>query len=245
MAAPRFDIGCIPALTDNYIWLLRCSETGEAAVIDPSVDGPVLNAFRNVGWEVGQILNTHWHPDHVGGNAGIKEATGCTITGPAAEADRIPGIDVQVREGDRVRVGKLEAVVWEVPGHTLGHIAYYFEDNGMLFIGDTLFAMGCGRLFEGTAEQMYGNMVRLRALPEDVVVYPAHEYTLANARFCVAQRPGDQLLKQRLAVVEEARARDMNTLPVTIGEERVTNPFLMAHDAAEFARLRAVKDSFS
>lgn len=244
MSAPPFEIGVVPALSDNYVWMLRCVETGTVAIIDPSVDQPVLTACANRGWMPSVILNTHWHPDHVGGNLGIKEAHGCAIWGPAAEADRIPGIDHRLKEGDRVSVGRLEAVVWEVPGHTLGHIAYHFEANGLLFIGDTLFAMGCGRLFEGTAEQMFGNMERLRDLPDDVFVYPAHEYTLGNARFALAQQPENVAVQRRLAEVEEARARGKITLPTTIGLERATNPFLMAHDAASFAGLRQAKDSY-
>lgn len=244
MSRPDYSLGCLPALTDNYVWLIRCEATGEAAVIDPGVDGPVLNALGNVEWTLGQILLTHWHADHTAGVAGIKAATGCTVAGPAREADKIAGLDRQLREGDQVRIGNLTAEVWEVPGHTLGHIAYYFANPGMLFIGDTLFAMGCGRLFEGTAQQMHANMVRLRALPDDVIVYPAHEYTVANARFALTQKPGDPLLQRRLQEAEELRARDRSTLPTTIGLERVTNPFLMAEDAGEFARLRAAKDSF-
>jgi hydroxyacylglutathione hydrolase len=244
MVKPKFDLGCIPALEDNYIWMLHCMATGQTAVIDPGVSGPVLNAFNNVGWPIHQVLTTHWHPDHVGGVAAIKEATDCSVAGPAAEADRIPGIDRQLREGDRISVGILEAEVWEVPGHTLGHIAYYFKDAELLFIGDTLFAMGCGRLFEGTAEQMFGNMVRLRDLPGKVEVYPAHEYTLSNARFALSQQPDDVALKHRLSEVEDMRSRGERTLPTTMAQEKATNPFLMAPDVAEFARLRSGKDSF-
>jgi hydroxyacylglutathione hydrolase len=224
--------------------MLRCGQTGTVAIIDPSVDQPVLTACARADWRPAMILNTHWHPDHVGGNLGIKQASGCAIWGPAAEAGRIPGIDHRLKEGDRVGVGNLEAVVWEVPGHTLGHIAFYFEANGLLFIGDTLFAMGCGRLFEGTAEQMFANMQRLAGLPDDVLVYAAHEYTLGNARFALAQRPDDPALQRRVAEVEEARARGEITLPTTIGLERTTNPFLLARTAPEFASLRQAKDSF-
>ena len=244
MSGPRFRIEVVPALSDNYVWLLRCEESGSTAVIDPGVDQPVLDRLHDLGWTAGQILTTHWHPDHVAGNIAIKQASGCTISGPAAEADRIPGLDQGLKEGDRVSVGQLEAMVWEVPGHTLGHIAFYFEKIGLLFIGDTLFAIGCGRLFEGTPEQMHGNMVRLRDLPDEVQVYPAHEYTLSNVRFALAERPGDARLEERLAEVERVRAGNRPTLPTSIGLERATNPFLMAPDVAEFARLRAAKDSF-
>jgi len=234
----------IPALRDNYVWVLNDSASGETAAVDPSVDQAVLDAVAARGWRIGQVLNTHWHPDHVGGNAGIKAATGCTITAPAAEASRIAGVDCDVAEGDRITVCGMKAVVWEIPAHTAGHIAFYFEQAGMIFVGDTLFAMGCGRLFEGSAEQMFSNMRRLAALPEDVKVYCGHEYTLANARWALTVEPGNQALKQRLVEVEQARAENRVTLPTTIGLERETNPFMRAQDVAHFARLRAEKDSF-
>jgi len=238
------EVVAIPALSDNYVWLIHDPASGETAAVDPSVDQPVLDAAGEQGWTIGQILSTHWHPDHVGGNRGIKAATGCAITAPAAEAKRIAGVDRGVAEGDRVTVCGLEAIVWEIPAHTAGHIAYYFEDAGMIFVGDTLFAMGCGRLFEGTAEQMFANMQRLAGLPDDVKVYCGHEYTLANARWAVTVEPGNRAIGDRLSRVEQMRAEGLVTLPTTIGEERATNPFMRAANVAQFAELRAAKDSF-
>jgi len=238
------DVVPVPALRDNYVWLLHNSDTGETAAVDPSVDQPVLDAAEARSWRIGQVLNTHWHPDHVGGNAGIKAATGCTITAPAAEVSRIAGVDRGVGEGERVTVCGLDAVVWEIPAHTAGHIAYYFEQAGMIFVGDTLFAMGCGRLFEGSAEQMFANMVRLATLADEVKVYCGHEYTLANARWAMSVDPENQALARRLAEVEQVRAEGLVSLPTTIGQERATNPFMRSADVADFARLRAGKDSY-
>src|SRR4051812_6000074 len=172
----------VPVLTDNYAWLIHNAESGETAVVDPSVADPVLEAAAARGWRLTQVLNTHWHPDHTGGNQGIQAATNCTIIAPA-EAKRVSNVDRIVGEGDRVAVAGREAVVWDIPAHTAGHIAYYFEGEGMIFVGDTMFAMGCGRLFEGTAQQMYRSLRRIAALPEQVRIYCGHEYTLANARF--------------------------------------------------------------
>jgi hydroxyacylglutathione hydrolase len=238
------EIVAVPALADNYVWLIHDPVSGETAAVDPSVDQAVLDAAGERGWAIGQVLNTHWHPDHVGGNRGIKTATSCTITAPAAEAKRIAGVDRGVAEGDRVTVCGLEAVVWEIPAHTAGHIAYYFENAGMIFVGDTLFAMGCGRLFEGTPEQMFANMQRLAALPDGVKVYCGHEYTLANARWAVTVEPGNPAIAERLSKAEQLRAEGLVTLPTTIGEERATNPFMRAANVAQFADLRAAKDSF-
>ena len=217
--------------------------SGETVVIDPAVADPVLAAAAERGWTIGQIWNTHWHGDHVGGNAAIKAATGCTITGPAAEAAKIGTLDRTVGEGDRVQIGTHVATVMEVPAHTAGHIAYHLADDAIVFVGDTLFAMGCGRLFEGTAAQMFANMARLSALPEDTAVYCAHEYTLSNGRFALGVEPDNMALAVRMAEVEAARARGEATVPTTIGLERATNIFMRARDVEELAQRRAAKDA--
>src|SRR5437764_3048317 len=237
------EIVAVPVLTDNYAWLIHNAESGETAVVDPSVADPVLEAAAARGWRLTQILNTHWHPDHTGGNQGIQSATGSTIIAPA-EAERVGKVDRIVGEGDRVTVAGREAVVWDIPAHTAGHIAYYFEDERMVFVGDTMFAMGCGRLFEGTAQQMYQNLRRITALPEQVRIYCGHEYTLANARFAAHAEPGNDAIADRLAAVSALRDEGRITLPTTVAEELATNPFVRAPNAEEFARLRRDKDSF-
>jgi len=241
--AESVEVVPVPALSDNYIWMLRDPASGEVAVVDPGQDGPALDAANERGWRITHILTTHWHPDHTGGNAAIKAATGATVTGPA-EAERLGPVDRIVAEGGRVLVGELEAEVWEIPAHTAGHIAFYFADQKMIFVGDTLFAMGCGRLFEGNAAQMFANMQRFATLPDDVRIYCGHEYTLANARFAAHVDPGNAAVAERLSQVAALRDRGEVTLPTTIGEERATNPFLRAADTAELARLRTLKDSF-
>ncbi|OWQ96261.1 hydroxyacylglutathione hydrolase [Sphingopyxis witflariensis] len=237
------DIVRIPVLSDNYVWLVHEPQSGKTMAVDPAVAEPVLAAATERGWTITDIWNTHWHPDHTGGNAAIKAATGCTITGPAAEFERIPTLDVQVKGGDRVRLGSVEAEVWDVPAHTAGHIAYHFASDAAIFVGDTMFAMGCGRLFEGTAEQMFANMQKLGTLDDATRVYCAHEYTLSNARFAVTVDPGNEALAARLAAVESARAAGEATVPTSIGLERATNPFLRAPNAAELGRIRALKDA--
>ena len=237
----------IPVLSDNYVWLVHDRDSKATMVVDPAVADPVLEAATARGWTITDIWNTHWHPDHTGGNAAIKEAAkawgGCTITGPAAEFARIPTLDVQVKGGDRVMLGGHLAEVWDVPAHTAGHIAYHFAQDEAIFVGDTMFAMGCGRLFEGTAEQMFANMQQFAALDDATRVYCAHEYTLSNARFAVTVDPDNGALVDRLAAVEAARAAGEPTVPTTIGAERATNPFLRAPTAAELGRIRALKDA--
>jgi hydroxyacylglutathione hydrolase len=233
----------IPVLSDNYVWLLHDDASGETVAVDPAVAEPVLAAATARGWRIGQIWNTHWHGDHVGGNAAIKAATGCIITGPAAEADRIGTLDRTVGEGDHVRIGDHVAIVMAVPAHTAGHIAYHLADDRLAFVGDTLFAMGCGRLFEGTAAQMFANMQRLATMPDDTRVYCAHEYTLSNGRFALTVEPDNDALAARVAAVEAARARGEATVPTSIGEERATNIFMRARDVAELAERRAAKDA--
>jgi hydroxyacylglutathione hydrolase len=234
----------IPALSDNYIWLAHEPQSGETVVIDPAEAEPVLAEADARGWRITQIWNTHWHPDHTGGNIAVKAATGCTITGPAAEAERIPTLDRQAREGDVVRLGPVEAQVLEVPGHTAGHIAFHLASEQVAFVGDTLFAMGCGRLFEGDAAQMHANLQRLAALPPDTRIFCAHEYTLSNARFAVTVEPENPALRQRLAQVERLRADGEATVPTTIALERATNPFMRASSAEALGGLRRAKDAF-
>lgn len=238
------EIARIPALSDNYIWLVHEPVSGDTVVIDPAQAEPVLAEAASRGWTISQIWNTHWHPDHVGGNAAIKAATGCTITGPAAESDRIATLDVLVREGDTVTLGELRGDVIDVPAHTSGHIAYHLASQDSIFVGDTLFAMGCGRLFEGTAEQMFDNMTRLAALPGETRVYCAHEYTESNGRYALVAEPDNAALAERMEQVLAMRARAEATVPTTIALERATNPFMRARSAAELAERRAAKDSF-
>lgn len=233
----------VPVLSDNYVWLVHEAQSGETLVVDPAVAAPVLAAAEARGWTITQIWNTHWHPDHVGGNAEIKAATGCIITGPADEAGRIPTLDVHVRGGDVVKLGELRATVIDVPAHTAGHIAFHFATEQAAFVGDTLFAMGCGRLFEGTAAQMYDNMRKLEALGDDTAIYCAHEYTLSNARFAVTVEPENAKLAARFVDVIDLRERGEATVPTTIALERATNPFMRAASVEELAARRAAKDA--
>lgn len=234
----------IPALSDNYIWLAHDSNSGETAVVDPAEAEPVLAEADRRGWRISQIWNTHWHPDHTGGNEAIKRATGAVVTAPSAEAERIPTMDRGVREGDKVTLGDVEATVLEVPAHTAGHIAFHLPSESAIFVGDTLFAMGCGRLFEGTADQMHSNLQRLAALPPETSVYCAHEYTLSNGRYALVAEPENEALKDRMRQIEAARAAGEATVPTTIGLERATNPFVRARSVEQFAERRKAKDAF-
>ena len=240
----QLEIVAVHAFADNYLWLVHDPASGATAVVDPGDPTPVLAAAEARGWRIGQVWNTHWHPDHTGGNLAVVAATGATLSAPAAEAARIARIDVALKEGDRVRLGDHVGEVWEVPGHTLGHIALIFRDAGVAFVGDTMFAMGCGRLFEGTPEQMHASLQRIAALPDDTRLYCAHEYTLANARFAAHAFPGDGPIAARLSAVEAARDAGEATVPTDVAAERATNPFLRARNAAEFAALRRAKDAF-
>ena len=238
-------------LSDNYGFLVRDEASGQTACIDTPDAAAVLSALREAAWSLDFILNTHWHPDHAGGNAAVKAATGAVIVGPA-EVTRIAPLDREVAGGDAVMLGETRFEVIETGGHTLGHIAYFDAADAIAFVGDTLFALGCGRLFEGTAEQMWTSLQRLAALPDDTRVYCAHEYTAANARFALTVDSGPAL-KARAESIFAARARGETTVPTTIGVEKATNPFLRAPalagatgapDHQAFATVRAAKDAF-
>ncbi len=231
----------IPVLTDNYVYLIRDPATGCCAAVDPSVSDPVLAALERLGWHLTHILNTHHHSDHVGGNLAIKAATGCTIVGNAADAARIPGIDVRVSAGDKVSLGAQVALVFDVSGHTMGHIAYWFESSDALFCGDTLFSIGCGRLFEGTPERMWASLSQLRSLPDQTRVYCAHEYTQANAAFALTLEPDNPRLQARVEEVAALRRGGQSTVPSTMELEKATNPFLRV-DVDAFRRSAGVAD---
>ena len=215
----------LPVLDDNYIYLIHEPETGETVVVDPALALPVLDTLGNRGWRLKYILNTHQHWDHVGGNLEIKAATGCQIIASEFDRNRIPGIDIAVAEGDTIELGKHKAQVIFTPGHTSGHVAYHFADDELLFCGDTLFVMGCGRLFEGNAEQLWHSLQKLKCLPEATRIYCTHEYTQNNGRFALNLEPENQALQLKMAAVDQLRAKQHPTVPSTIGEELATNPF--------------------
>jgi hydroxyacylglutathione hydrolase len=233
----------VPVLRDNYVWLVHDSDSAETVAVDPSVADPVLEAAAGRGWRITQVWNTHWHPDHTGGNDAIREATGCRITGPA-EAEKVSKMDRVVAGGDLARIGEVEAELIDIPAHTAGHVAFHLPAAQSAFVGDTLFAMGCGRLFEGDARQMYESLQLLAALPEETRIYCGHEYTLDNGRFALTVEPDNPALVHRVEAVRVARERGEVTLPTTIALERTTNPFIRAASVAEFARRRAAKDMF-
>ena len=243
-----------PCLEDNYGFLALDEASGLAACIDTPEAGAILRELKKLGWKLDLILNTHWHPDHAGGNAEIVAATGCTVVGPA-EVTKLTPIDREVRGGDAVMLGETRFEVIESGGHTLGHIAYFDAADHVAFVGDTLFALGCGRLFEGTPEQMWGSLQRLAALPDDTRVYCAHEYTASNARFALSV-DDSPALRARAAAVFAARERGEPTVPTRIGAEKAANPFLRApelkrglglvaaSDVQAFAAVRQAKDVF-
>jgi hydroxyacylglutathione hydrolase len=252
------EIRLVPLLADNYAYLVHDPESGETAVVDPAEAGPVLDAAAASGWRIGKVLNTHHHGDHTAGNTAIVAATGATVLAPESERDRIEAVSVGIADGDVVRIGGVAFTAIATPGHTLGQISYYSDEARALFSGDTLFALGCGRVFEGTPPQLWRSLLRLRSLPDDTRVYCGHEYTQSNCRFALTIDPDNEILSRRAAGIAELRAAGLPTVPSTIGLERATNPFLRADEpslhrhlgmvgadpADVFAEIRRRKDVF-
>ena len=248
----------IPTRKDNYVYLVREKGQGKVGVVDPSDAEPVLAALERLGWSLTYIINTHHHNDHTGGNLELKEKFNCTVVGPLADHNRIAGIDIDVGDGDTYQFGDAVAKVYDTPGHTRGHIAYWFEESNALFCGDTLFALGCGRVFEGTYEQMWNSLEKLRALPDDTWVYCAHEYTQANATFAITIEANNQTLINRAKEIDLLRSENKSTVPSLLGLEKETNPFLRADvesvaqavdlsgldPVTVFAEIRTRKDNF-
>ncbi len=243
-------------LSDNYGFLLHDPESCETVCIDtPDADAYLHHAAER-GWQITQIWNTHWHPDHAGGNEAIKAATGCTVVAPAIDADQIAAVDRVVKHGDTVAIGTHQASVIDVGGHTKGHAAYYLPQAALAFVGDSLFALGCGRMFEGTPDQFWASLARLKGLPPETVLYCAHEYTASNARFALHADPDNAALQEYVAEVEKRRAAGQPRVPTRLDKELAANPFLRADDPAlatrwgggdavsTFAALRAAKDNF-
>ncbi|MDG1444055.1 MAG: hydroxyacylglutathione hydrolase [Pseudomonadales bacterium] len=248
----------IPCLSDNYGYLIHDDESGMTATIDTPEVAPINAALEQKGWNLTHILNTHHHFDHAGGNIELKEQWGCTIIGSGPDADRIPGIDIKVDDGDEFLFGNHNVKVFDVSGHTIGHIAFHFVDSEILFSGDALFSLGCGRLFEGTPAQMWQSLSKLIKLPDSTIVYCAHEYTQANAAFALSVEPQNEALQARSKEIDELRAAGKPTVPSLLGLEKATNPFLRPTSAdlqnnlglqgAEltevFAETRRRKDNF-
>jgi len=245
-----------PCLSDNYGFLLHDPGSGETVCIDTPDADEYLKQASAKGWAITKIWNTHWHPDHAGGNEAIKAATGCKVIAPAGDAAKIAAVDFEVADGDEVSLGNFTAKVIDVSGHTMGHIAYHLPDAGIAFVGDSLFALGCGRMFEGTAPQFWASLSRLKALPADTTLYCAHEYTKANAAFALHADPENAALQAYANEIDRKRDAGKATVPFKLERELKTNPFLRADDPAlqarwggdapdeTFAALRAAKDSF-
>jgi len=234
----------VPILKDNYAWLLRDAATGAVAIVDPAEAKPCIAAIEQAGGRLDLILLTHHHADHVAGTDEVRVRFGAKVVGAAADAHRLPKLDRAVKQGDTVKLGDSSASVIETPGHTVGHIAFHFADGGVLACGDTLFSLGCGRIIEGTAQQLFDSLSRLAALPAETLVCCGHEYTAANARFALHVEPDNAALQARSAEVDAQRAAGKPSVPSTLGSEVRANPFLTARDVASFAERRTRKDSF-
>jgi len=252
------EIATIPALSDNYIFLIHDPDSRETACIDVPDAAPVLEALSARGWSLTHILLTHHHWDHIDGVEDLRKATGAKVIGAAADANRLPPLDQTVAEGDEFTVAGQRVAVLDVPGHTVGHIAYHMPEAKAAFTADSLMALGCGRLFEGTPAQMWDSLSKLAALPDETIIYSGHEYTQANARFALTIEPDNRALISRSNAIDAAREQGLPTIPSTLAEEKATNPFLRAHlpegksainmanasDLDVFTEIRRRKDNF-
>ncbi|WP_171052546.1 hydroxyacylglutathione hydrolase [Ruegeria sediminis] len=252
------EIVTIPCLSDNYAFLAHSAETGETALVDAPEAAPILAELSARGWRLSHVLLTHHHYDHVDGLAAILAQHPAQVVGAAADAHRLPPLDIQVAEGDTFEVGGEPVQVFDVSGHTLGHVAYYMPQSRAVFTADSLMALGCGRLFEGSAPQMWASLGKLAALPDDTTVCSGHEYTQSNGKFAETIEPENPALQQRIADIARARAAGEPTVPSSLALEKATNPFLRAAEpgiqanlgmtgadpAAVFAEIRARKDRF-
>ncbi|MEZ5911812.1 MAG: hydroxyacylglutathione hydrolase [Paracoccaceae bacterium] len=252
------EIVTIPCLSDNYAFLVHDDETGATAIVDVPETGPIARVLGQRGWALSDILITHHHEDHIGGVDALRVATGARVVGGRADASRLPALDLAVSDGDRFRIGSIDVDVFDVSGHTLGHLAFYMPKAAAAFTADSLMAMGCGRLFEGTPAQMWASLSKLATLPPETLICSGHEYTAANARFALTIEPANAVLVDRARRIEQARAKGEATVPSLLSEELATNPFLRAKapavkaalgmadatDAAVFAEIRGRKDRF-
>ena len=237
-------VQAVPMFSDNYAWLLRDSASGAVGIVDPADAGKVCIAIDAAGGRLDTIFLTHHHADHVAGTDEVRARYGAKVVGAAADAHRLPRLDLAVAEGDSVPFGTTKARVIETPGHTRGHIAFFFPAGDLLFCGDTLFSLGCGRLLEGTAEEMFASLAKLAALPADTQVFCGHEYTQSNARFALTVEPDNEALRARAAEVARLREAGSSTVPSRLAEERAANPFLRAATASRLAEIRTAKDRF-
>ena len=236
------DVTLVPVLNDNYAYILQSGSA--VAVLDPGEADPVIHKLEELGLTPSIIFNTHHHYDHIDGNKKIREKYNAEIIAPKKEQSRIENISRGVEEGDTINFGDEAITVLETPGHTSGHVCFWFKGNKVLFSGDTLFAMGCGRLFEGTAEQMFQNFKRFNDMPDETAIYCGHEYTQDNGRFCLSVDPDNPALIKRMKEIETIRNNKQPTLPSLMGEEKKTNIFMKAQSAQEFAKFRQLKDKF-
>ncbi len=237
-------VQAVPMFSDNYAWLLRDSVSGAVGIVDPAEAGKVSIAIDAAGRRLDTIFLTHHHADHVAGTDEVRARYGAKVVGATADAHRLPRLDIAVAEGDSVSFGSAEAHVLETPGHTRGHVAFFFPEGDLLFCGDTLFSLGCGRLLEGTAEEMFASLAKLAALPADTQVFCGHEYTQSNARFALTVEPDNVALRARAAEVMRLRESSLSTVPSRLREELAANPFLRTASVARLAEIRTAKDRF-